>query len=225
MSGTRQLTGQFPLNRIIGVDESGKGDFFGPLVVGGILIPDDDIPVLKELGVKDSKALSDNRALEVDSVLRSRYPHALAVLLPQDYNAEYAAIRNLNILLGRLHAAVVSELAGQHHADLAISDQFGKPELIDRELHRRGCRIEMKQIVRGESIPQVAAGSIIARARFLREMSVLSERAGMTLPKGAGSMVDEVGRQLVARFGAAILDGLAKKHFRNYARSLKPTLL
>lgn len=213
------------MNRIIGVDESGKGDFFGPLVVGGILIPDDDIDELKDLGVRDSKTLSDRRALEVDEVLRSRYPHVLAVLLPKEYNEEYKVIRNLNILLARQHAAVVSDLARRNDADLAISDQFGKPELIERELHKRNCRIEMRQFVRGESIPQVAAASIIARARFLREMSVLSERAGVALPKGAGSVVDEVGRQLVSRFGVGILDELAKKHFKNYSRSVNPILL
>ncbi len=213
------------MSRIIGVDESGKGDFFGPLVVGGILIPDSDISELKELGVRDSKTLSDRRALEVDDALRARYPFALAVLLPREYNAEYASIRNLNILLARLHATVVSDLACQHDADLAISDKFGKPELIERELHRRDCLIEMKQIVRGESIPQVAAASIIARARFLREMSGLSERAGTILPKGAGSPVDEVGRRLVSQFGVEILNEFAKKHFKNYARSLKTSLL
>ncbi len=213
------------MNRIIGVDESGKGDFFGPLVVGGILIPDQDIAELKDLGVRDSKTLSDGRALDVDGVLRSRYPHVLAVLLPREYNAVYATIRNLNILLARQHASVISELASGHVADLAISDKFGKTELIERALHEKNCRIELKQIVRGESIPQVAAASIIARARFLREMSVLSERAGVTLPKGAGSVVDEAGRQLVGRFGPAILDELAKKHFKNCARSLKPRLL
>ena len=213
------------MKRIIGVDESGKGDFFGPLVVGGILIPDGDIAALKELGVRDSKTLSDGRALDVDSILRARYPHLLAVLLPSEYNAAYSVIRNLNILLARQHAAVISDLARQYNADLAISDKFGKPELIERALRETGCGIEMRQIVRGESIPQVAAASIIARAQFLREMAKLSERAGVALPKGAGSVVDQVGRQLVNRFGVEILDQLAKKHFKNYSRSLHPRLL
>jgi ribonuclease HIII len=213
------------LNRIIGVDESGKGDFFGPLVVGGILIPDSDIAEIRELGVKDSKSLSDNRALELDSALRNRYPHVLAVLLPREYNAVYRTIRNLNVLLARQHAAAINGLASQYPADLAISDKFGKPELIERGLREIGCSIEVRQIVRGESITQVAAASIIARARFLREMSGLSERIGVELPKGAGGVVDQVGRQLVSHFGVGILDELAKKHFKNYARSLKPRLI
>jgi len=213
------------LNRVIGVDESGKGDFFGPLVVGGILIPDSDIAEIREWGARDSKTLSDNRALELDSALRNRYPHVLAVLLPREYNAVYRTLRNLNVLLARQHAAVISDLATQHPADLAISDKFGKPELIERALREKGCAIEMRQIIRGESIPQVAAASIIARARFLREMSGLSERTGVELPKGAGGIVDQVGRQLVSRFGVEILDELAKTHFKNYGRSLKPSLL
>lgn len=208
------------MKRIIGVDESGKGDFFGPLVVGGILIPDSAIPELKALGVRDSKSLSDNRALELDAVLRSRYPHALAVLLPREYNAVYRTIRNLNILLARQHASVITELAGQNEADLAISDKFGKPEHIEKALRATGCKIDIEQIVRGESIPQVAAGSIIARARFLREMAALSDKVGITLPKGAGSPVDIAGRRLVSQFGPRILDEFAKVHFKNYARSI-----
>lgn len=213
------------MNRVIGVDESGKGDFFGPLVVGGILIPDSDIAELREMGVKDSKTLSDRRALAVDGVLRSRYPHVLAVLLPSEYNIVYQTIRNLNVLLARQHATVISDLARRHPADLAISDKFGKPELIERALQEFACSIEMRQIVRGESIPQVAAASIIARACFLREMSALSELVGVALPKGAGSAVDQVGRLLVSRFGEKTLLNVAKTHFKNYARSLRPTSL
>jgi ribonuclease HIII len=208
------------LKRIIGVDESGKGDFFGPLVVGGILIPDSAIPELTSLGVRDSKTLSDKRALELDTILRERYPHALAVLLPVEYNPVYKSIRNLNILLARQHAAVITELFKNHGADLAISDKFGKPEHIEKALAETGCLIEVKQIVRGESIPQVAAGSIIARARFLREMSNLSDQVGVILPKGAGSPVDIVGRKLVSQFGPKVLDQVSKTHFKNYARSL-----
>jgi ribonuclease HIII len=208
------------LNRIIGVDESGKGDFFGPLVVGGMLIPDSVIPELVTLGVRDSKLISDGRVLELDAILRNRYPHSLAILLPRDYNSVYQSIRNLNVLLARQHAAVITELARNHAADMAISDKFGKADHLEKALKEVGCRIELKQIVRGESIPQVAAASIIARACFLREMATLSDRAGIELPRGAGSPVDQAGRKLVGRFGPPILDDFAKTHFKNYARAL-----
>ena len=213
------------MNRIIGVDESGKGDFFGPLVVGGILIPDSAVTELRAIGVRDSKTLSDSRALELDENLRNRFPHVVAVLLPSEYNRIYKTIRNLNILLARQHALVISELASAHAADLAISDKFGKPELIERELGKTASTIELRQIVRGETIAQVAAASIIARAGFLRAMDTLSEQVGVTLPKGAGEIVDRIGRQLVAKNGAAVLDGVAKIHFKNYGRSVKPALI
>ena len=211
--------------RIIGVDESGKGDFFGPLVVAAFLAPDEAVRELTEFGVRDSKTLTDKRMLAIDEELRRRFPHAVTVLTPVDYNRHYKEIKNLNVLLARGHAAVIAGVCAKHEADLAISDKFGKPEHLERALGLKNCTIPIRQIVRGEAIPQVAAASILARARFVREMTLLSERVGMELPKGAASFVDKVGQQLVQKYGVEILTEVAKVHFKNYARSVKPVLL
>lgn len=210
---------------IIGVDESGKGDFFGPLVVAALLAPDERIPDLVKLGVRDSKKLTDKRMAQIDTELRNQYPSSLYVLLPTDYNQLYLKIRNLNILLAKGHARVIHDLALSHPADLAISDKFGKTELIEKELALLGCEIQLRQEVRGEAIPQVAAASILARARFVSEMHKLSEAAGLELPKGAGDVVDRAGRALVMRYGKQVLEQYAKIHFKNYQRANQLKLL
>jgi ribonuclease HIII len=209
---------------IIGVDESGKGDFFGPLVIAAFLASDDSLADLARLGVRDSKTISDRKLLDIDEHLRQNYPHAVVVLLPDEYNRQYQKIKNLNILLAQGHSEVIIQVADRHHADKAISDKFGKPELIERELHKRGSEINLEQIVRGEAIPQVAAASILARARFINEMELLSQQCGMTLPKGAGHQVDEAGKQLVRKSGVEALNHVAKTHFKNYQRVINPGL-
>ncbi len=147
------------------------------------------------------------------------------MILPTEYNQLYLKIRNLNVLLAKGHARVIHNLASDHPADQAISDKFGKTELIERELALLGCEIELQQEVRGEAIPQVAAASILARARFVHEMQKLSEKAGLELPKGAGEIVDRAGRELVRRQGKEALAEFAKVHFKNYQRANQLRLL
>jgi ribonuclease HIII len=210
--------------RIVGVDESGKGDFFGPLVIAAFLAPEDSVPALVAAGVRDGKTLPDKRILQLDQFLRSDFPHRLVVWMPTEYNRRYAAIRNLNKLLAEGHAEVIETLAKAHNCDLAISDQFGKAELLEQALFRRRCRIELQQMVRGEVVPQVAAASILARAEFIRSMRALSEKFSIELPKGAAAQVDKAGSHVVQQLGPAALDQVCKTHFKNYQRALNPTL-
>jgi ribonuclease HIII len=209
---------------IIGVDESGKGDFFGPLVIAALLASDDAIGQLVAIGVRDSKLIADKKLLQIDTQLRASFPHAVRVILPTEYNQLYRKIKNLNILLAQGHAEVIQKLVDQHPADMAISDQFGKPELILRALKERGCTLKLHQTVRAESIPQVGAASILARAEFVRQMELLSEQVGMTLPKGAGSPVDVAGSRLVQSQGEEVLERYAKHHFKNYLRVTSRTI-
>jgi ribonuclease HIII len=214
-----------PKGNIIGVDESGKGDFFGPLVVAGLLAGDSDLAYLNDIGVRDSKRLSDLRVAAIAEQLRSRFHHAVIVLMPEKYNRRYEQVRNLNILLADCHARVITETLRLGcekgvQVDLAISDKFGKTERLLSALSRVDCRLKVEQLVRGEAVPQVAAASILARAEFVRRMQELSEQYGIALHKGASAQVDQVGRQLVARFGESVLPKVAKRHFKNYQRSL-----
>lgn len=211
--------------RVIGVDEAGKGDFFGPLVVAAFLASDDEIPALEQLGVRDSKDITDNRIQQIDEQLRTRYPYIVLVTMPETYNKEYQAIKNLNILLAQKHAEVITNLVKKQEADLAISDKFGKPELIEKALRNLKQTIDIDQFTGGERIPQVAAASILARAEFVRQMDQLSKQYGMTIPKGAAAHVDQAGRELVARKGAEILFKVAKTHFKNYTRAMTGSLI
>ena len=210
--------------KIIGVDESGKGDFFGPLVIASFLAGTKDFARLKELGVRDGKLISNNRLLDIDLALRENYPYALVIIDPLQYNRKYKQIKNLNKLLAWGHAESIEKLTAKYRADKAISDKFGKDELIEDELARRKVSLEIEQRIRGESTIPVAAASIIARATFIREMEKLTREYGIEIPRGASALVDTAGREIVNRFGVDILEKIAKIHFKNFRKVLDPDL-
>lgn len=209
---------------ILGVDESGKGDFFGPLVVASFACPQSSGKTLIEAGVKDGKLLSEKRLLAVDGWLRSEFPFALVVVSPAEYNLRYKKIKNLNRLLAECHAQAISELASRTDVDLAISDKFGKTELVEDALSRIDCELPLEQMVRGERIVQVAAASIIARAEFITQMRSLESEHGVAIPRGASAQVDAAGREIVRSLGSDILPSLAKMHFKNLSRVMATSL-
>ncbi|HWR83292.1 MAG TPA: ribonuclease HIII [Candidatus Deferrimicrobium sp.] len=210
--------------RVIGVDESGKGDFFGPLVVAAFLSADSQVSELKKMGVRDGKLIAEKKLLALDEELRSQFVHAVVVTSPEEYNHRYAAIKNLNRLLAEEHVRAMVEILSHHRADLIISDKFGKAELVEKALRQRKIDVKLVQIVRGETVPQVAAASILARAAFIREIDRLSAAVGFDLPRGAGSIVDEAGRKLSCTRPIELFDRIAKTHFKNYRRIIVPTL-
>ena len=176
------------------------------------------------LGAKDSKTVADSRVLAIDIELRREFPHVVIVIDPPEYNDRYEKIKNLNKFLAMGHAEAITTLLAKSPADLAISDKFGKTELIEGELARRGVDIRLDQFTGGESIVQVAAASILARAEFIRSMARLSEKFGLVLPKGAAPQVDSAGRKFVAQHGLDNLRQVAKLHFKNYGRVIAPRL-
>ena len=207
----------------IGVDESGKGDYFGPLVAAGICVPPGGREVLAELGVRDSKTVSDRRAHELARAVREAYPTSVVVIGPERYNALYASMRNLNRLLAWAHARVIENLLARvPTCREAISDQFGDARVLERALLERGRRINLVQRPRAESDPAVAAASLLARAEFLARLKALEDRLGMPLPKGAGPPVLVAARAIVARHGAEALGQVAKLHFRSTAQVTGP---
>lgn len=210
--------------RVIGVDEAGKGDFFGPLVVAAFLASDGDLQKLQDIGVRDGKLIANKKLLAIDERLRVGFPHAVLVYNPREYNRQYATIKNLNKLLAQGHARAIAAVLAEHRAGLAVCDKFGKSELVQRALREKGVRIDLEQFVRGEEVPQVAAASILARAAFIREIEKLSVLLKMDVPRGAGSIVDQAGKRLVRRYSASVLAKIAKTHFKNYGRIVNPTL-
>jgi ribonuclease HIII len=202
---------------IIGTDESGKGDYFGPLVVAAFLVTPDDVPVLATLGVRDSKTVGDAEAIEMARTLRDAYPKRIGVWCPTvtRYNEMHAEFgRNLNKLLAFGHAAAVSDVLAQTPCKRVISDKFGNERLIADALKKRNIDVKLEQRVRAESHPAVAAASILARARFLVELRQLGERNGEKLHKGAGSPVEAIARDLWRKGGLPLLGKVAKLHFK-----------
>ncbi len=204
----------------IGTDESGKGDFFGPLVIAGFFMPDGQEGVLRELGVKDSKRTSDNRCREISGILRSNYTCAVVAIGPERYNELYDKFRNLNRLLAWGHARAIENILEKVDADRAITDQFGDKSLVLDALMKKGRSIELVQQPRAEEDMAVAAASILARAEFLDRLRSLSREAGVELPKGAAPIVEEAGVRLVKALGPDALGKYAKLHFKTTARVL-----
>jgi ribonuclease HIII len=204
----------------IGTDESGKGDFFGPLVIAGFFLPAGGDEVLRELGVKDSKRTSDGRARQIAGVLRADYVCSVIAIGPEKYNELYAKLRNLNRLLAWGHARAIENILERVDCERAITDQFGDKSLVLSALMKKGRSIELIQKPRAEEDMAVAAASILARAEFLERLKALSRDAGVDLPKGAAPMVEEAGARLVKALGADALGRFAKLHFKTTARVL-----
>jgi ribonuclease HIII len=204
----------------IGSDESGKGDYFGPLVVGAVFLPEDQESVFKELGIKDSKRMSDNRVRELAEMIKQGYKHSVVAIGPERYNTLYERLRNLNRILAWGHSRAIENILDQVPCRLAITDQFGDKAYVLNALMKKGKRIELIQRPKAEEDLAVAAASILARAEFLKRLYFLSQDVGVDLPKGASPAVEETGARLVKERGSDILDKVAKKHFKITERIL-----
>jgi len=213
--------GLFPIEKgHIGTDESGKGDYFGPLVIAGFFLPEGQERVLRELGVKDSKKTSDRRVREIAEILRNGYKHSIVAVGPERYNALYGQMKNLNKILAWGHARVIENILEEVHCDRAITDQFGDEAYVLNALMKKGKSIELRQMPRAEEDLAVAAASILARAEFLRRLHFLSKDIGLELPKGSAPQAEEAGLELVRKAGPAVLDRVAKRHFKLTERIL-----
>jgi ribonuclease HIII len=207
-----------------GMDESGKGDFFGPLVIAAVFADTAMTAALRKAGVRDSKLIKGEAKIQglADDIRRitgGRF--AVVPLGPEAYNRLYASFGNLNRLLAWGHARALENLLERvPECTLAVADKFGDERLIRNALQEKGRQIELRQEVRAEADVVVAAASILARAEFLRRMRRLGEEHGCTLPRGASAEVDRVATELAVRGGAELLGKIAKMHFRTACRAL-----
>jgi ribonuclease HIII len=198
----------------IGIDESGKGDYFGPLVIAAVFVDATTQGELTLMNVRDSKKLSDGRILDIAPDIRTICPYSIIAIGPQRYNELYAKIRNLNRLLAWGHAKALETLLDKVSCGRAIADQFGDERLILNALQEKGRTIVLEQRHKAESDLAVAAASILARAEFLLRLKRLSEEIGTTLPKGASPAVELAGRMIVKKHGEERLGSVAKLHFK-----------
>lgn len=198
----------------IGTDEAGKGDYFGPLVVAGVYASQQTAILLRQIGVRDSKTLSDKRIAAMSIEIRRTCPVEVVAIGPERYNQLYAKIRNLNRLLAWAHARVIENLLEKVTCERAVSDQFGDEQYLQRALMEKGKRIQLVQRHRAEDDLAVGAASIIARGEFVRRLQQLSQSVGVELAKGAGPPVLVSARRFVEKHGRDTLGTVAKLHFK-----------
>jgi len=197
---------------LVGSDETGKGDYFGPLVVAAVRMEPPQAKEMAEWNVAESKVITDERALRLAALLRDRVVHAIERVDPVEYNQMYPRYKGLNPMLADLHAKAIGKVAKK--GDRVLVDQFANARVMQTAV--RGLDIRLEQAHRAEANPIVAAASVLARAEFLLALRELSEKAGIVLHKGAGAPVDAIGVQLARERGG--IDGLAdfaKLHFKN----------
>jgi ribonuclease HIII len=205
----------------LGIDEAGKGDYFGPLVVAGVRITGgEQARCLRQIGVRDSKEISlpSVRRLS-ERILETLGPDNVSVvsLSPPEYEVRREAAGNINRLLGEIDAGIVGELAGE--VEVVVVDEFARSARDHLEpFVPGGVRLEVRP--RAEDDAAVAAASILARARQLEEIEHLSERVGFRLPLGATHVL-EAGRRVVEEWGEDGLAGVAKTHFSTTRRVLE----
>jgi ribonuclease HIII len=198
----------------IGIDESGKGDYFGPLVIAAVFVDATTQGELRLMQVRDSKKISDGRILEMAPDIKTICPHSVIAIGPPKYNELYAKIRNLNRLLAWGHAKALETLLERVTCERAISDQFGNERLILNVLQEKGRKIVLEQRTKAESDLAVAAASILARAEFLLRLKRLSSEVGTTLPKGASPAVELAAKMIIKKHGQDRLGSVAKLHFK-----------
>jgi len=212
-----------------GSDESGKGDFFGPLVLGAVALNASCAMVLKVAGVKDCKLLTDKKILELEPVIKEKaLAYSVLQLKPKFYNQRYAEVveqgGKLNQLLASGHinalSKVLEQLAEKNMAcEYALVDQFTQSNMVIAPLQKRYPNVEFRQRPKAESNLAVASASILARAQFLHTMAELAELAGLKeLPKGGSDACTACARSIAEKFGKAVLINFVKQHFANYRR-------
>jgi ribonuclease HIII len=201
-----------------GVDESGKGDFFGPLVIAGVYVDRGIARRLLDGGVQDSKRIaSDARIRALGQAIRQETGglHETVLIGPAKYNELYASFGNLNSLLGWGHARVIENLlARKPECPRSLSDQFADARVIERSLRGKAREIIIEQRPRAESDVAVAAASILAREAFIDWLDRTGKKLGVRLDRGVSGPVKEAARKLVEKGGAAALREVAKVHFR-----------
>ena len=211
-----------------GVDESGKGDFFGPLCIAGVYVNESVVRAWKDSGIRDSKNISsDKKMADLADLIRDT-PGCVSTVVPignEAYNRLYAKMKSVNTLLAWGHARVIENLMLQKHRMKpepvrAISDQFASSKAtVAKALMSLGRAIELVQRHKAEEDIAVAAASILARHEFVTRLAALEKQFVVKLPKGASAAVDAAAKEFISKHGAENLPKVAKMHFRTAFRA------
>ena len=203
----------------IGSDEVGTGDFFGPIVVSATYVDKANVDFLLDLGVKDSKKMSDSEIIKIVPEIIKKIPYNTFVLTNKQYNEMYSSDMNMNKMKAILHNKVLAGFANKekYPYEYAVVDQFENPRSYYFHLKDASFKVyNITFLTKAEDqCLSVACASLISRYIFLREMDKISKDLGMVLPKGAGDIVNTVGMDIVKKYGKNKLPEIAKMNFKN----------
>jgi ribonuclease HIII len=211
-----------------GVDESGKGDFFGPLCIAGVYVNEAVITAWKDIGIRDSKNISSDKKISELAEKIRKTPGCVVdtvVVGNEAYNRLYEKMKSVNTLLAWGHARVIENLMGKRYQMnpapvKAISDQFAASKsVIEKALMSQGKEIQLVQRHKAEEDIAVAAASILARDEFVKGLAKLEALFQMKFPKGAGDLVDKAAKEFVETRGTGELQRVSKLHFRTALRA------
>lgn len=205
----------------IGSDEVGTGDYFGPIVVCACYVAKEDIPFLEEIGVKDSKKLTDDKILETVPKFIKKIPYECMILSNKEYNEKYTTDMNMNKIKAVLHNKVLMKMTTRFNADYVVVDQFAEPRVYYNYLKDTNYVKNITFMTKAEDkCLSVACASLISRYVFLKEFDKLGESIDMFLIKGASDKVDEMGKKIVEKYGKEKLAEIAKLNFKNTEKIL-----
>jgi ribonuclease HIII len=208
---------EIKFDEYIGTDESGKGDYFGPLVIGAVYIDNKTTSQLEKLGVKDSKLISDNgiKVLEpkIKKIVEGNFE--IIQINPEKYNQLYHSFKNLNKLMAWAHSKSIENLVLKSKCANVISDKFGNEKLISDELNKKNIEINHIQTAKGERFTAVAAASILARAKVIDWFYFKSKELGFEIPKGGSATATTVAKRVLSQYDDRYLMKMIKFHFKN----------
>lgn len=200
----------------IGTDESGKGDFIGPLVTAGVLVKKEQIEFLQNLNIKDSKKLTDKFIIQVAPKIKQNCLFSVVTINPEKYNELYAKFKNLNKLLAWAHSRAIENLLEKSpDCENAISDKFADESLIKNALFKKGKKINLIQRTKAESDIAVACASILAREEFVKRTENLKKLYNIDFSKGGGDLATKQAQEFAKQHGKDKLKLIAKMHFKN----------
>jgi ribonuclease HIII len=201
-----------------GLDESGKGDFFGPVIAATVIADKSAIEAWRKAGVQDSKKIAETQIIKLDHIIRETPGVVVRTCfcgMPKYNELMSRPGANLNRLLAWQHATALEQALAAKRVPWGLLDQFTEQPLVQREIAKKGVTdFDLKMRTKAEEDPVVAAASVVARAEFVRQMHLLSKKFGDKLQKGAGPLVKQQALTIIEKFGARALGEFAKLHFR-----------
>lgn len=199
---------------VIGVDESGKGDYFGPLVVAAVHVDPERQESLAGLGIADSKTLTDTTVAYLADLIAARCPHTFLIIGNEDYNVLYEKFKNLNHMLAWVHMKVIENILKQGYCPNALCDQFGNASLLKNALRSKQIDVTLYQRPKAESNIAVACASILARHHFVDQIKKMGHHYSYNFPKGCSDKTIDAAQVFMETYGKEELRSVAKLHFK-----------